>query len=120
MDFEFVSISDGKELVAKAANLLFKKYYVDGDSEKPFFTETHLTDALKTLGLFISFFRSFCAYGKYITTSWFFKTWFSIRCRRARSRSFINLWARKVPPWLSSMANSLYRDGVSLLIPFIF
>uniref|UniRef100_A0A251TM60 ditrans,polycis-polyprenyl diphosphate synthase [(2E,6E)-farnesyldiphosphate specific] n=2 Tax=Helianthus annuus TaxID=4232 RepID=A0A251TM60_HELAN len=50
MDFEFVSITDGKEAVAKAANLLFKKYYVDGDSEKPFFTEAHLTDALKTLG----------------------------------------------------------------------
>lgn len=51
MDFEFVSISDGKEAVAKAANLLFKKYYVDGDSEAPFFTETYLTEALKTLGL---------------------------------------------------------------------
>lgn len=50
MDFEFVSISDGKEAVAKAANLLFKKYYVDGDSEAPFFTETYLTEALKTLG----------------------------------------------------------------------
>nr|XP_043624862.1 dehydrodolichyl diphosphate synthase complex subunit nus1 [Erigeron canadensis]XP_043624863.1 dehydrodolichyl diphosphate synthase complex subunit nus1 [Erigeron canadensis] len=50
MDFEFVSISDGKEAVAKAANLLYKKYYVDGDSEKPFFTETYLTEALKTLG----------------------------------------------------------------------
>lgn len=50
MDFEFVSISDGKEAVAKAANLLFKKYYVDGDSEKPFFTETYLTEALRTLG----------------------------------------------------------------------
>ncbi|KAK1417453.1 hypothetical protein QVD17_26580 [Tagetes erecta] len=50
MDFEFVSISDGKEAVARAANLLFKKYYVDDDSEKPFFTETHLTEALKTLG----------------------------------------------------------------------
>ncbi|KAL8234770.1 hypothetical protein R6Q59_020870 [Mikania micrantha] len=50
MSFEFVSISDGKEAVAKAANLLFKKYYTDGDSEKPFFTETHLTEALKTLG----------------------------------------------------------------------
>uniref|UniRef100_A0A384WDV7 ditrans,polycis-polyprenyl diphosphate synthase [(2E,6E)-farnesyldiphosphate specific] n=1 Tax=Parthenium argentatum TaxID=35935 RepID=A0A384WDV7_PARAR len=50
MDFEFVSITDGKEAVAKAANLLFKKYYVDEDSEKPFFTETHLTEALKTLG----------------------------------------------------------------------
>lgn len=50
MDFEFVSISDGKEAVAKAANVLFKKYYLDGDTEKPFFTETYLTDALKTLG----------------------------------------------------------------------
>ena len=50
MDFEFVSISDGKEAVAKAANLLFKKYYVDGNSEKPFFTETYLTEALRTLG----------------------------------------------------------------------
>ncbi|KAJ0703628.1 putative dehydrodolichyl diphosphate synthase complex subunit Nus1 [Helianthus annuus] len=52
MDFELVSITDGKEAVAKAANVLFKKYYVDEeDSEKPFFTETHLTEALKTLGL---------------------------------------------------------------------
>ncbi|KAI3702492.1 hypothetical protein L6452_28230 [Arctium lappa] len=50
MDFEFVSVSDGKEAVAKAANVLFKKYYLDGDTEKPFFTETYLTDALKTLG----------------------------------------------------------------------
>ncbi|KAJ9537833.1 hypothetical protein OSB04_030566 [Centaurea solstitialis] len=50
MDFEFVSISDGKEAVAKAANLLLKKYYSDGESEKPFFTETHLTEALRTLG----------------------------------------------------------------------
>ncbi|XP_024979472.1 dehydrodolichyl diphosphate synthase complex subunit nus1-like isoform X1 [Cynara cardunculus var. scolymus] len=50
MDFEFVSITDGKEAVAKAANLLFKKYYVDADSEKPFFTETYLTEALRTLG----------------------------------------------------------------------
>ncbi|KVI01979.1 Di-trans-poly-cis-decaprenylcistransferase-like protein, partial [Cynara cardunculus var. scolymus] len=50
MDFEFVSISDGKEAVAKAANVLFKKYYLDGDTEKPFFTETYLNDALKALG----------------------------------------------------------------------
>ncbi|KAL4581256.1 hypothetical protein LXL04_017466 [Taraxacum kok-saghyz] len=48
--FEFVSSSDGKEAVAKAANVLFKKYYSDGDTEKPFFTESYLTDALKTLG----------------------------------------------------------------------
>lgn len=57
MEIEYVSLSDGKEAVAKAANLLFKKYYADADSEKPFFTETHLTEALKTLGLF--FFRVF-------------------------------------------------------------
>lgn len=50
MEFEFVSLIDGKEAVAKAANLLFKKYYADEHSEKPFFTETYLTEALKTLG----------------------------------------------------------------------
>lgn len=50
MDFEFVSIIDGKETVAKAANLLYKKYYSDANSEKPFFTEFHLTEALRILG----------------------------------------------------------------------
>lgn len=50
MDFEFVSIIDGKETVAKAANLLYKKYYADANSEKPFFTEFYLTEALKVLG----------------------------------------------------------------------
>ncbi|KAL7598053.1 hypothetical protein Lser_V15G24745 [Lactuca serriola] len=50
MDFEFVSIVDGKETVAKAANLLYKKYYSDPNSEKPFFTETYLTEALRILG----------------------------------------------------------------------
>lgn len=33
MAFEFVSISDGKEAVTKAANVLFKKYYLDEDTE---------------------------------------------------------------------------------------
>lgn len=56
MEFEFVSLVDGKEAVAKAANLLFKKYYADEDSEKPFFTETYLTEALKTLGSLLLFF----------------------------------------------------------------
>nr|GEZ28302.1 dehydrodolichyl diphosphate synthase complex subunit nus1 [Tanacetum cinerariifolium] len=50
MEFEFVSLIDGKEAVAKAANLLFKNYYADEDSEKPLFTETYLTEALRTLG----------------------------------------------------------------------
>lgn len=50
MEFEFVSIIDGKETVAKAANLLYKKYYSDANTEKPFFTETYLTEALRILG----------------------------------------------------------------------
>ncbi|KAL5858164.1 hypothetical protein ACOSQ3_005622 [Xanthoceras sorbifolium] len=51
---EFVSPSDGKEAVAKAANLLFIKYLKSGDSgkieEEIFFTEAHLTDALRAVG----------------------------------------------------------------------
>ncbi|XP_035838676.1 uncharacterized protein LOC110907218 [Helianthus annuus] len=84
MDFEFVSISDGKEAVAKAANVLFKKYYVDEeDSEKPFFTETHLTEALKTLGAVEADPDLLLIYGP-------------VSC---------------LPPWFSSMVNSLHRDG---------
>lgn len=48
---EFVSVSDGKEAVAKAANLLFTKYYLDSKMEKPVLTEFHLTEALEALGL---------------------------------------------------------------------
>ncbi|XP_071736772.1 uncharacterized protein [Rutidosis leptorrhynchoides] len=51
MDFEFVSISDGKPVVAKAANVLFNKYYLEEDTKKPFFTEAYLVDTLKTLGV---------------------------------------------------------------------
>ncbi|KAK1418203.1 hypothetical protein QVD17_27346 [Tagetes erecta] len=49
IEFEFVSISDGKEAVAKAANVLYNKYYLDGDTEKPFFTEADLSEALENL-----------------------------------------------------------------------
>lgn len=52
MEFEFVSISDGKETVAKAANVLFNKYYLDGDTEKPFLTDADLSEALENLGWF--------------------------------------------------------------------
>ncbi|KAI9180441.1 hypothetical protein LWI28_004845 [Acer negundo] len=51
---EFASSSDGKEAVAKAANILFMKYLQSGDSgkseEESFFTEAHLTEALRAVG----------------------------------------------------------------------
>ncbi|CAK9142588.1 unnamed protein product [Ilex paraguariensis] len=47
---EFVSFLDGKEAVAKAANLLFDKYYLAGDQEKPIFTESIMVEALKAIG----------------------------------------------------------------------
>lgn len=52
---EFASFSDGKEAVAKAANLLFRKYLKLGDSEKiqeeKIFTEARMTEALTAVGL---------------------------------------------------------------------
>lgn len=51
---EFASYSDGKEAVAKAANLLFAKYISDGDQKDQIFTESQLTEALKAIGLFFS------------------------------------------------------------------
>ncbi|XP_058190622.1 uncharacterized protein LOC131307901 isoform X1 [Rhododendron vialii] len=47
---EFASYSDGKEAVAKAANLLFAKYISDGDQKDQIFTESRLTEALKAVG----------------------------------------------------------------------
>ncbi|GAV73728.1 hypothetical protein CFOL_v3_17211 [Cephalotus follicularis] len=51
---EFASLSDGKEAVAKAANLLLAKYSkftsFGGDQEEQTFTEAHLTEALGTIG----------------------------------------------------------------------
>ncbi|KAL6965216.1 ditrans,polycis-polyprenyl diphosphate synthase [(2E,6E)-farnesyl], partial [Sarracenia purpurea var. burkii] len=47
---EFASYSDGKEAVAKAANLLFVKYYLGRDQEEPIFTESHIAEALGTVG----------------------------------------------------------------------
>ena len=52
---EFASISDGKEAVTKAANVLFMKYLKSADSggsqEEPIFTEPHMTEALRAVGL---------------------------------------------------------------------
>jgi hypothetical protein len=56
MMLEFASFSDGKEAVAKAANLLFVKSLTSknssGDQEDEIFTEPHMTEALRAVGLF--------------------------------------------------------------------
>lgn len=56
MTLEFASYSDGKEAVAKAANLLFAKYLQSansgGDPEERIFNEPHMTEALRAVGLF--------------------------------------------------------------------
>ncbi|TYG88395.1 hypothetical protein ES288_A12G018000v1 [Gossypium darwinii] len=54
MTLEFVSFSDGKEAVAKAANVLFMKYsksgVTDQNQKEKIFTESQMTEALKTVG----------------------------------------------------------------------
>ncbi|KAG5547929.1 hypothetical protein RHGRI_013568 [Rhododendron griersonianum] len=50
INLEFASYSDGKEAVAKSANLLFVKYYLGRDQKVPIFIESHITEALKTVG----------------------------------------------------------------------
>ncbi|PPS20232.1 hypothetical protein GOBAR_AA00358 [Gossypium barbadense] len=53
MTLEFVSFSDGKEAVAKAANVLFMKYsksgVTDQNQKEKIFTESQMTEALKTV-----------------------------------------------------------------------
>ncbi|XP_021731617.1 dehydrodolichyl diphosphate synthase complex subunit NUS1-like [Chenopodium quinoa] len=46
---EFISVSDGKEGVVKAANLLFSKYK-DGNGDKTKFTEPIIDEALQLVG----------------------------------------------------------------------
>ncbi|KAH9603416.1 hypothetical protein KSS87_022983 [Heliosperma pusillum] len=48
LTLEFTSVTDGKEGVVKAANLLFLKY--QGDPDKPKFTEPLLSEALQLVG----------------------------------------------------------------------
>ncbi|PPD85566.1 hypothetical protein GOBAR_DD17489 [Gossypium barbadense] len=54
MTLEFVSFSDGKEAVAKAANVLFMKYsksgVTDQNQKEKIFTESQMSEALKTVG----------------------------------------------------------------------
>ncbi|XP_057550623.1 uncharacterized protein LOC130828674 isoform X1 [Amaranthus tricolor] len=49
LSIEFVSSSDGKEGIAKAADLLFLKYK-DADKDKPKFTEALFDEALQLVG----------------------------------------------------------------------
>ena len=55
MTLEFASFSDGKEAVAKAANVLFMKCLKSGatdqNQEEQIFTESQMGEALKTVGL---------------------------------------------------------------------
>ncbi|CAI9104488.1 OLC1v1003174C5 [Oldenlandia corymbosa var. corymbosa] len=50
LTLEFVSFSDGKEAVVKAANYLFTKHYTNGDKEKTDFTEPQMGEALAAIG----------------------------------------------------------------------
>ncbi|KAK6946218.1 hypothetical protein RJ641_013762, partial [Dillenia turbinata] len=53
MTLEFASYSDGKEAVAEAANLLFQNYKEGKfgvQQQEPVLTESHMTEALKSVG----------------------------------------------------------------------
>ncbi|CAA3001228.1 dehydrodolichyl diphosphate syntase complex subunit NUS1 isoform X1 [Olea europaea subsp. europaea] len=50
MILEFISSSDGKEAVARAANFLLEKCYSSEIKEKPNFTESDMADALRAIG----------------------------------------------------------------------
>ncbi|XP_031402368.1 dehydrodolichyl diphosphate synthase complex subunit NUS1 isoform X1 [Punica granatum] len=54
MSLEFASQSDGKEALAKAANLLLKKHLklrsLGENQEEKIFTEAHMTEALRAVG----------------------------------------------------------------------
>lgn len=64
---EFVSFSDGKEAVTKAANLLFMKYMksgkVNGSMEETVFTETQMAEALGAIGCGMSHPKLLLVYG---------------------------------------------------------
>ncbi|KAI8027163.1 hypothetical protein LOK49_LG02G03633 [Camellia lanceoleosa] len=50
-NLEFVSYSDGKEAVAKAAIIPFQKHYLGREEkEPPIFTESHVSEALSAVG----------------------------------------------------------------------
>ncbi|KAG9155342.1 hypothetical protein Leryth_023408 [Lithospermum erythrorhizon] len=50
VEVEFTSFHDGKEAVTKAANFLFKKYYLHSNQEKSTLAELHMGEALEATG----------------------------------------------------------------------
>ncbi|XP_051147469.1 uncharacterized protein LOC127262700 [Andrographis paniculata] len=50
MSMEVISYSDGKHAVAKAANVLLKKYYLNSNSDRPKLTEADMTSVLGEIG----------------------------------------------------------------------
>lgn len=58
MTLEFVSCVDGKEAVAKAANLIFvenlKQHKIGGELDYQILLEPHLNEALEIVGMFAS------------------------------------------------------------------
>ncbi|XP_057503033.1 uncharacterized protein LOC130786697 isoform X2 [Actinidia eriantha] len=50
LNLEFASYPDGKEAVAIAANVLFVKYYLGRYQKEQNFTESHVAEALRTVG----------------------------------------------------------------------
>ncbi|KAL7118808.1 hypothetical protein ACP275_02G024600 [Erythranthe tilingii] len=50
LSLEVISFSDGKQAVAKAADVLLKKHYSSSNTEKPKLTESDMTDALGAIG----------------------------------------------------------------------
>lgn len=118
---EFASFSDGKEAVAKAANLLFRKYLKLGDSDKiqeeKIFTEAGMTEALKAVGLW---YLSDLLVGlqrwsvfKFLYLIFWYWCFSTVRLWRTRTWSLIGLWTCKMPSRFSCLENSIYRDHVS-------
>lgn len=50
INLDFLSSTDGKEGMAKAADHLFAKLYLDGNQKEPIFTESDISEALKSVG----------------------------------------------------------------------
>ncbi|KAL1554247.1 ditrans,polycis-polyprenyl diphosphate synthase [Salvia divinorum] len=50
LNLEVISFTDGKHAVARAANFLLKKHYLNADAEIPELTESDMADALAEIG----------------------------------------------------------------------
>lgn len=110
---EFISSSDNKEAVMKAANILLQRYlkssHPENDQGENFFTESHLNEALGVVGLcWFSHieFKSLLSFFPWIWCQYFGR-W---ECTRARSVT--GLWTYKEPPWFPCLETSIHWDSV--------